>query len=119
MSKNQLIQAIELTQMKNKINPNFIKGDTVIVQVKVIEGSIERLQAFEGIVICKRNRGLNSSFTVRKTTNGIGIERTFKTYSTSIFSVKINRKGNVRKSKLYYLRDRKGKSARIKEKILR
>lgn len=117
MSMNKLIQAIELEQMKNKKIPKIRNGDTVIVQVKVIEGSIERLQAFEGIVIGKRNRGLNSSFTVRKITNGIGIERTFNTYSTSIFSIKINRKGDVRKSKLYYLRDRKGKAARIKEKI--
>ncbi|AFQ24226.1 50S ribosomal protein L19 [Candidatus Portiera aleyrodidarum] len=113
MSINQLIQAIELEQMKTKIIPKFMTGDTVIVQIKVLEGSIERLQAFEGLVIGKRNRGLNSSFTVRKVTSGIGIERTFKTYSTCIFSIKINRKGKVRKSKLYYLRDLKGKSARI------
>ncbi|CEI58652.1 50S ribosomal protein L19 [Candidatus Portiera aleyrodidarum] len=115
--RNKLIQEIELEQMKKKLIPKIKTGDTVIVQVKVIEGSIERLQAFEGIVIGKRNRGLNSSFIVRKINNGKGIERTFKTYSTSIFSIKINRKGDVRKSKLYYLRNRKGKTARIKEKI--
>ncbi|WP_444972201.1 50S ribosomal protein L19 [Zooshikella harenae] len=116
MSKNKIIQQIEAEQM-NKEVPAFGQGDTVIVQVKVKEGSRERLQAFEGVVIAKRNRGLNSSFTVRKISNGVGVERVFQTYSPIIDSVSVKRRGDVRKAKLYYLRQRSGKAARIKEKL--
>ncbi|HEX5788461.1 MAG TPA: 50S ribosomal protein L19, partial [Woeseiaceae bacterium] len=97
--------------------PDFAPGDTVVVQVKVKEGDRERLQAFEGIVIAKRNRGLNSSFTVRKISHGEGVERIFQTYSPVVDSVELKRRGNVRRAKLYYLRGRTGKKARIKEKI--
>ncbi len=97
--------------------PAFSAGDTVVVQVKVKEGTRERLQAYEGVVIAKRNRGLNSSFTVRKISSGEGVERTFQSYSPLIASVEIKRRGDVRRAKLYYLRDRSGKSARIKEKL--
>ena len=97
--------------------PNFKAGDTIVVQVKVREGNRERLQAFEGVVIAKRNRGVNSAFTVRKISHGVGVERTFQSHSPLIGSVEIKRKGDVRKSKLYYLRERSGRSARIKEKI--
>ena len=100
-----------------KTIPEFAPGDTVIVQVKVKEGSRERLQAYEGVVIAKRNRGLNSAFTVRKISNGEGVERTFQTYSPLIDSVTLKRRGDVRKAKLYYLRDLSGKAARIKEKL--
>ncbi|MGI0115889.1 50S ribosomal protein L19 [Zooshikella sp. RANM57] len=116
MSKNKIIQQIEAEQM-NKEVPAFGQGDTVIVQVKVKEGNRERLQAFEGVVIAKRNRGLNSSFTVRKISNGVGVERVFQTYSPIIDSVSVKRRGDVRKAKLYYLRQRSGKAARIKEKL--
>ncbi|WP_027706982.1 50S ribosomal protein L19 [Zooshikella ganghwensis] len=116
MSKNKIIQQIEAEQM-NKEVPAFGQGDTVVVQVKVKEGSRERLQAFEGVVIAKRNRGLNSSFTVRKISNGVGVERVFQTYSPIIDSVSVKRRGDVRKAKLYYLRQRSGKAARIKEKL--
>ncbi len=113
---SKIIEAIEQEQM-NKDFPDFSPGDTVIVQVKVREGTRERLQAFEGIVIAKRNRGLNSSFTVRKISHGEGVERVFQTYSPVVDSIKVKRRGDVRRAKLYYLRGRTGKAARIKEKI--
>jgi len=97
--------------------PEFSPGDTVVVQVRVKEGTRERLQAFEGVVIAKRNRGLNSSFTVRKISHGEGVERVFQTYSPVVNSVQVKRRGDVRRAKLYYLRGRTGKAARIKEKI--
>lgn len=115
-SKNKVIQALEAEQM-NKQVPAFAPGDTIIVQVKVKEGSRERLQAFEGVVIGKRNRGLNSAFTVRKISHGVGVERTFQTYSPLVDSISVKRRGDVRQAKLYYLRERSGKSARIKEKL--
>lgn len=113
---SKLIQAIEAEQMQKKI-PDFRIGDTVIVQVKVKEGNRERLQAFEGIVIAKRNRGMNSAFTVRKISHGEGVERVFITYSSLIASISVKRRGDVRKAKLYYLRNLRGKAARIKEKL--
>lgn len=113
---NKIIDAIEQEQMGKEI-PEFSPGDTVIVQVKVKEGNRERLQAFEGVVIAKRNRGLNSSFTVRKISHGEGVERVFQTFSPLVDSVKVKRRGDVRRAKLYYLRGRTGKAARIKEKI--
>lgn len=113
---NKIIQMLEAEQMNKEI-PAFAPGDTVIVQVKVKEGDRSRLQAFEGVVIAKRNRGLNSAFTVRKISNGVGVERTFQTYSPLIDSVTLKRRGDVRKAKLYYLRDLSGKAARIKEKL--
>jgi len=113
---SKIIEAIEQEQMGKDI-PEFSPGDTVIVQVKVREGTRERLQAFEGVVIAKRNRGLNSSFTVRKISHGEGVERVFQTYSPVVDSVKVKRRGDVRRAKLYYLRGRTGKAARIKEKI--
>jgi large subunit ribosomal protein L19 len=113
---SKVIEAIEQEQMNKEI-PEFSPGDTVIVQVKVKEGTRERLQAFEGVVIAKRNRGLNSSFTVRKISHGEGVERVFQTYSPVVDSVKVKRRGDVRRAKLYYLRGRTGKAARIKEKI--
>ena len=100
-----------------KVIPNFAPGDTVIVSVNVVEGERKRAQAFEGVVIAKRNKGLNSSFIVRKVSSGEGVERTFQTYSPSIASIELKRRGDVRRAKLYYLRDRSGKSARIKEKL--
>ena len=113
---SKIIDAIEQEQMGKEI-PEFSPGDTVVVQVKVKEGNRERLQAFEGVVIAKRNRGLNSSFTVRKISHGEGVERVFQTYSPLVDSVKVKRRGDVRRAKLYYLRGRTGKAARIKEKI--
>ena len=113
---SKIIEAIENEQMDKKI-PAFAPGDTVVVQVKVKEGTRERLQAFEGVVIAKRNRGLNSSFTVRKISHGEGVERVFQTYSPVVDSVAVKRRGDVRRAKLYYLRGRTGKAARIKEKI--
>ena len=101
-----------------KTVPEFAPGDTVIVQVKVKEGNRERLQAYEGVVIAKRNRGLNSGFTVRKISSGEGVERTFQTYSPLVASIEVKRRGDVRRAKLYYLRERSGKSARIKEKLV-
>ncbi len=101
----------------NRTIPVFSPGDTVIVSVNVVEGTRKRLQAYEGVVIAKRNRGLNSSFIVRKISNGEGVERTFQTYSPLIASVEVKRRGDVRRAKLYYLRQRSGKSARIKEKL--
>ncbi|MGI9237455.1 MAG: 50S ribosomal protein L19 [Woeseiaceae bacterium] len=113
---SKIIEAIENEQMGKEI-PEFAPGDTVVVQVKVKEGTRERLQAFEGVVIAKRNRGLNSSFTVRKISHGEGVERVFQTYSPVVDSVAVKRRGDVRRAKLYYLRGRTGKAARIKEKI--
>jgi len=116
MSKNKIIEQIEAAQLKDDV-PDFAPGDTLIVQVRVAEGNRERLQAFEGVVIAKRNRGLNSAFTLRKISHGTGVERTFQTHSPLIDSVTVKRRGDVRKAKLYYLRERSGRSARIKEKL--
>ena len=113
---SNIIEQLEDEQLKEGI-PDFSPGDTVTVQVKVKEGERERLQAFEGIVIAKRNRGMNSAFTVRKISNGVGVERVFQTHSPAIGSIKVKRKGAVRRAKLYYLRELSGKSARIKEKL--
>lgn len=113
---SKIIEAIDQEQMGKEIPP-FAPGDTVVVQVKVKEGTRERLQAFEGVVIAKRNRGLNSSFTVRKISHGEGVERVFQTYSPVVDSIEVKRRGDVRRAKLYYLRGRTGKAARIKEKI--
>lgn len=114
--KNLIIQQLEAEQM-NKEVPEFAPGDTVVVQVKVVEGKRERLQAFEGVVLGKRNRGLNSAFTVRKISHGVGVERTFQTFSSTVDSIEVKRRGDVRQAKLYYMRERSGKSARIKEKL--
>ena len=114
--KHPLVQAVENAQLKTNI-PAFAPGDTVVVQVKVKEGDRERLQAYEGVVIAIKNRGLNSAFTVRKISNGIGVERVFQTHSPVISSIEVKRRGDVRRAKLYYLRERSGKSARIKEKL--
>ena len=111
-----IIEQLEQEQLKTEV-PEFAPGDTVRVQVKVKEGSRERLQAFEGVVIAKKNRGLNSSFTVRKISYGEGVERVFQTHSPLVHSVEVRRRGVVRRAKLYYLRGRTGKSARIREKI--
>lgn len=113
---SNIIQELEQAQMSQEV-PDFGPGDTVVVQVRVREANRERLQAYEGVVIAKRNRGLNSAFTVRKISHGEGVERVFQTYSPSIASIEVKRRGNVRRAKLYYLRERSGKSARIKEKI--
>lgn len=113
---SKIIEAIEQEQMSRDV-PDFAPGDTVVVQVKVSEGGRDRLQAFEGIVIAKRNRGLNSSFTVRKISHGEGVERVFQTYSPTVGGIEVKRRGNVRRAKLYYLRDRSGKAARIREKV--
>jgi large subunit ribosomal protein L19 len=116
-----LIEQIEKEEMarltQGKTIPEFAPGDTVVVQVKVKEGTRERLQAYEGVVIAKRNRGLNSSFIVRKISSGEGVERTFQTYSPLVATIEVKRRGDVRRAKLYYLRQRSGKSARIKEKL--
>jgi len=112
---SNIIQELEAEQLK-KI-PDFSPGDTVVVNVKVIEGNRERVQAFEGIVIAKRNRGINSSFTVRKISHGEGVERVFQSHSPIIESIKLKRRGDVRRAKLYYLRELAGKAARIKEKL--
>jgi len=113
---SNIIQEIDQQQLKQDI-PDFSPGDTVVVQVRVKEGDRERLQAFEGVVIAKRNRGINSAFTVRKISHGEGVERVFQTHSLLIESVAVKRKGDVRQAKLYYLRGLTGKAARIKEKI--
>ena len=113
---SNIIQELEQEQMGKQL-PDFGPGDTVVVQVKVVEGQRERLQAFEGVCIAKRNRGLNSSFTVRKISHGEGVERVFQSYSPSVAEVQVKRRGDVRRAKLYYLRGRTGKAARIKEKI--
>ena len=110
------IQELEAEQVKTDL-PEFSPGDTIEVRVRVREGNRERLQAFEGVVIAKRNRGLNSSFTVRKVSYGEGVERVFQTHSPLIASIKLKRRGDVRRAKLYYLRERTGKAARIKEKV--
>ena len=114
-----LIQTLEHEEIArlSKSIPDFAPGDTVIVNVSVVEGTRKRLQAFEGVVIAKRNRSLNSSFIVRKVSSGEGVERTFQTYSPLIASIEVKRRGDVRRAKLYYLRSRSGKSARIKEKL--
>ena len=115
MRRNKIIEEIEKAQEKEI--PEFNPGDTVSVSVRVKEGERERLQAFDGVVIGKRNKGINSSFIVRKISHGVGVERTFQTHSTLIASIEVKRRGDVRKAKLYYLRERSGRSARIKEKI--
>lgn len=116
MAANKIIAELEAEQMGKDV-PEFGPGDTVVVQVRVKEGNRERLQAFEGVVIGKRNRGLNSAFTVRKISHGVGVERTFQTYSPLISDVKVKRRGDVRQAKLYYLRELSGKAARIREKL--
>ena len=113
---SNIIQELEAEQLKTDM-PDFGPGDTVVVQVKVKEGNRERLQAFEGVCIAKRNRGINSAFTVRKQSHGEGVERVFQSHSPMVDSVEVKRRGDVRRAKLYYLRGRTGKSARIKEKI--
>lgn len=115
-NRHPLVQAVENAQLRQDI-PDFSSGDTVVVQVKVKEGDRERLQAFEGVVIAKRNRGLNSAFTVRKISSGVGVERVFQTHSPLIGSIEVKRRGAVRRAKLYYLRERSGKSARIAERL--
>ncbi len=114
-----LIQTIEKEEIARlgKTIPDFAPGDTVVVNVNVVEGDRKRVQAYEGVVIAKRNRGLNSSFIVRKVSSGEGVERTFQTYSPLIASIDVKRRGDVRRAKLYYLRERSGKSARIREKL--
>lgn len=116
MSTNKIISQLDAEQMEKDL-PEFGPGDTVVVQVKVKEGNRERLQAFEGVVLAKRNRGLNSAFTVRKISHGVGVERTFQTYSPLVDSIEVKRRGDVRQAKLYYLRELSGKAARIKEKL--
>jgi large subunit ribosomal protein L19 len=116
MSTNKIISEINAEQM-GKALPEFSPGDTVVVQVKVSEGTRDRLQAFEGICIGKRNRALNSAFTVRKMSHGVGVERTFQTYSPLVESITVKRRGDVRQAKLYYLRELSGRAARIKEKL--
>jgi len=115
---SNIIDQINAEQMEGKNIPEFSPGDTVLVQVKVKEGTRERLQAFEGVVIAKRNRGLNSAFTVRKISHNVGVERVFQTYSPVVDSITVKRKGDVRRAKLYYLRDLAGRAARIKEKLV-
>ncbi|MEQ8692862.1 MAG: 50S ribosomal protein L19 [Pseudomonadales bacterium] len=116
MRRNKIIEQIEAEQTAAEI-PEFGPGDTVSVQVRVKEGNRERLQAFEGVVLGRRNRGVNSNFIVRKISHGVGVERTFQTYSPLIASIEVKRRGDVRQAKLYYLRERAGRSARIKEKV--
>lgn len=116
MRRNKLIEELENEQLRTDI-PDFAPGDTVVVRVRIREGARERSQAFEGVVIGKRNRGLNSSFTVRKTSHGVGVERTFQTHSPDIAAVEVKRRGDVRRAKLYYLRELSGRAARIKEKV--
>jgi|SRR5215469_6647308 large subunit ribosomal protein L19 len=113
---SSIIETLEAERITRKV-PDFRPGDTVVVQIKVIEGDRERVQAFEGVVIARRNRGFNSSFTVRKISHGEGVERTFQTFSPSISDISVKRRGSVRRAKLYYLRERAGKAARIEEKI--
>jgi large subunit ribosomal protein L19 len=112
----RIVQQIEAEGLKSDV-PDFGPGDTVIVQVKVKEGNRERLQAFEGVVVARRNRGINSAFTVRKVSHGEGVERVFPLHSPTVASIQVKRRGAVRRAKLYYLRDRSGKSARIREKV--
>lgn len=118
MNTNKIISELNAQQMQKEL-PEFSPGDTVVVQVKVTEGTRERLQAFEGVVIGKRNRGLNSAFTVRKISHGVGVERTFQSYSHVVESISVKRRGDVRQAKLYYLRELSGRAARIKEKLVR
>jgi len=113
----KMLEQEEITRLGKNI-PDFAPGDTVVVGVNVVEGNRKRVQAYEGVVISKRNRGLNSSFIVRKISSGEGVERTFQTYSPLIASIELKRRGDVRRAKLYYLRERSGKSARIKEKLV-
>jgi large subunit ribosomal protein L19 len=113
---SNIIKQLEAEQMKKDV-PAYCPGDTVVVQVKVTEGDKSRLQAFEGVVIAIKSRGINSAFTVRKISNGVGVERVFQTHSPIVDSIEIKRRGDVRQAKLYYLRERSGKSARIKEKL--
>ena len=113
---SNIVQQLEKERMTREV-PDFKPGDTVVVQVKVVEGDRERIQAYEGVVIARSNRGLNSSFTVRKMSHGEGVERVFQTYSPSISTIQVKRRGSVRRAKLYYLRDRMGKAARIEEKL--
>lgn len=113
-----IIEQLDAEQMQGKTIPSFAPGDTIVVQVKVIEGTRERLQAFEGVVIAIRNRGINSAFTVRKISHGEWVERVFQTYSPAIEGIAVKRRGHVRRAKLYYLRERSGRSARIKEKLV-
>ncbi len=116
MNKNKYIQKVESAQLRDDL-PTFAPGDTIVVDVRVVEGSRERLQPFEGVVLSVKNRGLGSSFIVRKISNGIGVERTFQTHSPIIGSITVKRRGDVRQAKLFYLRERTGRSARIKEKL--
>lgn len=116
MNTNKIISELNAEQMEKEL-PEFGPGDTVVVQVRVKEGNRERLQAYEGVVIGKRNRGLNSAFTVRKISHGVGVERTFQTYSPVVDSIQVKRHGDVRQAKLYYLRELSGRAARIKEKL--
>ena len=113
---SNIVQQLEKERMTREV-PDFKPGDTVVVQVKVVEGDRERIQAYEGVVIARSNRGLNSSFTVRKMSHGEGVERVFQTHSPSISTIQIKRRGSVRRAKLYYLRDRMGEAARIEEKL--
>ncbi|MCW8832296.1 MAG: 50S ribosomal protein L19 [Colwellia sp.] len=113
---SKIIEMLEQEQLKKDL-PTYAPGDTVVVQVKVTEGDKSRLQAFEGVVIAVKNRGLHSAFTVRKISNGVGVERVFQTHSPIVDSIEVKRRGDVRQSKLYYLRERSGRSARIKEKL--
>jgi len=116
---SNIIQILENEQMQavKRTIPDFAPGDTVVIQVKVKEGERVRLQSFEGVVIAKRNRGLNSAFTVRKISHGVGVERVFQTYSSMIDNIEVKRRGDVRRAKLYYMRERSGKAARIREKL--
>ena len=116
MRRNKIIEQLENEQIRDDV-PAFAPGDTVVVQVRVREGSRERIQAFEGVVIGRRNRGLNSSFTVRKMSHGVGVERSFQMHSPLIAGIEVKRRGDVRKAKLYYLRERRGRAARIREKV--
>jgi large subunit ribosomal protein L19 len=116
MNVIEMLEREEIARL-NRTIPEFAPGDTVVVNVNVVEGERKRVQAYEGVVIRKRNRGLNSAFTVRKISSGEGVERTFQTYSPLIASIEVKRRGDVRRAKLYYLRERSGKSARIKEKL--
>ena len=116
MNLIKTLEQEEITRLGKNV-PDFAPGDTVVVNVNVVEGDRKRVQAYEGVVVAKRNRGLNSSFIVRKISSGEGVERTFQTYSPLIASIELKRRGDVRRAKLYYLRDRSGKSARIREKL--
>ena len=116
VNKNKYIQTVESSQLRDDI-PDFSPGDTIVVDVRVVEGTRERLQPFEGVVLSIKKRGLGSAFIVRKISNGVGVERTFQTHSPIISSIKVKRRGDVRQAKLFYLRERTGRSARIKEKL--